>query len=293
MINVQEYYKLRKEYMTRYEKTVREWLFDKGGLCAELAYEIPFFMDGVVSPKDWCSNTDFRPLFIMKEPSIGLSVDDENSALNIVKQYIEKWGEKVFDFTENEFDDIQIGTFPTWMRIAKLTRTLEETKNDEYNGCSDYDFRFQSGGDINPYINKFDHLSEKKKNKYQYRTKNDEYISTIRKIAVVNIKKIGGGTRVDSTLSLAGQHFTEYLNDEKIQGLIYEQINHLIKPTIIVFCGTYGKSIAKLFDTSKIDSSIALIEAYHPSYVKSDEEHCNKVHEQYFKWLKENEDMGR
>ena len=47
---------------------------------------------------------------------------------------------KYFEFALNPFDDIQIGRFPTWIRIARLAKGLEEIHNGaEY--CDYYKYK--------------------------------------------------------------------------------------------------------------------------------------------------------
>lgn len=230
MITAAEYRQLRKEFMEKYDLAVRNWLINVKNCDKAIVDEIPLFKDGVVCPEKWVENKTFRPLFIMKEPSTGLE-SDENTVLNDLKNYKKEWCRNEFDLVEDKFDDIQIGNSGTWMRVAKLTRALKETLDGEYTGCDNYDFRFVESVEENPLYHK---LSTDQKEKYRYRTANENYKNEIERIAVLNIKKLGSGKKTTSKLSEIGKNFSLYIKDGEVGDLIYRQISDIIKPQIAI-----------------------------------------------------------
>ena len=119
MITATEYRKKQAQLLAEYETRVREWLWDYGE--KELSEKIPFFKDGVVNPEKWfAEGNDFRPLFILKEVSLG------KDNISDVDAFLKKWGnQKTFDFVENPFDDVKVGIFTLWRKIAALTQGLE------------------------------------------------------------------------------------------------------------------------------------------------------------------------
>ena len=119
-MNAEQYRKENKKLHEEYEKKVRAWLSEFGN--EELARNIPYFRDGVTCPETWfrAGNT-FRPLIILKEVSLGF--DDVEK----LPDYLKTWGNlKCFDFVENPFDDVKVGYFKQWRRIARLAKGLEE-----------------------------------------------------------------------------------------------------------------------------------------------------------------------
>ena len=123
--------------MEEYEHRVREWLKDSGQ--NELAGKIPFFKDGATLPEKWFDpQNTFRPLFVLKEVSLGVDA------------------------------------------ILEIHNGASDCSYDKY------DFSYKSGGekyqgDVQGYRD------------YGYRTANPVYNDIIEKIAVLEIKKIGGG----------------------------------------------------------------------------------------------------
>ena len=100
--------------MQEYEQRVRKWLKqdDKYGI----ADKIPYFRDGVTNPEVWfAEGNDFRPLFILKEVSTGKDTVEE------LQDFLQIWKNKTcFDFAEYPFDDVKVGTFSQWKRVARL-----------------------------------------------------------------------------------------------------------------------------------------------------------------------------
>ena len=275
-----EYKEKRKNIMAEYRKKALEWISNKEN--NGFADVVPFFLDGIVDEETWFAKGNiFRPLFIMKEPSTGIDGNDENEIIDQLKEYIKVWG-LCYDHTCEEYGDIRIGIFPTWMRIAKLTKALEIETNCKcgFKDCSgeEFDFRFKKG-ELNP-------KKEIVKKKYLNKTDNAEYTRIINKIAVLNIKKIGSGTSSNTILSEMGYSFDKYLKNSEICDILRRQIE-IIDPTIIIVC---GKGLLDCVNEalglsnilySKDGQKIICIESYHPSYIKSDNDHCKYVIENF------------
>ena len=221
MITASEYRLKQTELLNEYEERVRKWLKDKGE--NQIAEKIPFFRDGVTNPEVWFApGNNFRPLFVLKDVSLGVD------KVSDVDQFLKTWGnQKQFDFVENPFDDVKIGKFILWRKIAALTKGLEDIYLEK--GFSDYgkyDFSYQTGGmqytgDIEGYKD------------YGFRTSNPLYNDMIEKIAVLEVKKIGGGRDVNSELSIATRHYAEHI--APFRDLICREIE-LINPTLIICC---------------------------------------------------------
>lgn len=270
-MTVKEYYEKKEILLTEYEKAVREWLSKdfkrpngrktfKGN--PELAEKIPFFRDGVVCPEVWFEKgNDFRPLIILKEVSIGKNKICE------LDDYLKEWcNTKQFEFVENPFDDVRVGTFSQWARVAKLIKTLEATYNNENDfDYNKYNLSFESSkeyysGNIDGYKDK-DHFQ---------RTGNKEYRRITDRMAIMEMKKVAGGQDVGSELSTATRHYTDHIAPFK--EFIEKQIE-LINPTVIIFCGReYGGCIRKLFEDNGIDRNNRIwIDGYH--HILSSNEH--------------------
>ena len=247
-----EYREKHEKLMKRFEQAARMWLKDKGHV--EIAEKIPFFRDGVVNPEIWFKEgNDFRPLFILKEVSLGVNEVDK------LDDYLKIWGTpKYFEFAQYDFDDIKIGTFSTWQRIAKLAKGLEDIhQGKEECDYDTYDFRYQSGGI------KYDGDIEGYKYHYPERTSNSTYIDIMDKIAVLEIKKVGAGQAVNSELSKKTGYYTMHI--EPFKDLICEQIE-LINPTVIICCGREGGGYSNniLKEIKCATSERLWIDGYHP-----------------------------
>lgn len=263
-----EYYEENGKFMIEYEEAVRDWLSKdykrpngrktfKGN--PELAQKIPFFRDGVVCPEVWFEKgNDFRPLIILKEVSLGI---DKEESLN---DYLKIWGNtKHFDFVTYPFNDVRIGTFPQWRRNARLIRMLESVHNNEpdfdYNV---YDLSFKHSGEF--YSGKIEGYYDKR-NFYE-RTGNEEYRRITDRMAIMEIKKIGGGVSAGSEISVASRYFADHVIPFK--DLLKKQIE-LINPTVVICCGREnGKCIRDLFSEieNEISKDILWIESYHHIY---------------------------
>ena len=78
-----------------------------------------------------------------------------------------------------------------------------------------------------------------------YQADLSEYHKALRRIAIINIKKLSGGNRVGSDTSIQKKHFTCHAC--KFKEYLQSQIN-LIDPSIIVCCGADMKSCFELRD---------------------------------------------
>lgn len=263
MLNPNEYTKKREALLTRYEEAVREWL--KTDDKYNIADKVPFFCDGVTCPEIWFqSNNEFRPLFILKEVSLGVD------SINELDGFLKTWNEQTrFNFVECPFDDVKIGRFTLWKKIAALANGLENVYIKK--SIREYDinaFEYIKGeeykGKIDGYI------------KYGARTSNALYNDVINKIAVLEIKKIGGGRSVGSELSICTRHYIEHIAPFK--DLIIEQIK-LIDPTVIICCSKEFNTLGLLREIENQTNDVKWIYGCHPTF--------NSIEAFYYKPLRE------
>ena len=283
-MTAQEYRIENEKLMEKWEKDCRDWLRNEGR-DSYLVENIPFFRDGVVCPEVWFEKGNtFKPLVILKEVSLGID------SVKKLPEFLETWpGKTFFKFAECPFDDIRVGKFPQWKRIAKLAKGLEEVQNGIEN-CDYYgknkDYHFVPGemytGEINGY---------KDPKRYLIRNANANYNEIINKIALLELKKVGGGTYVNSSLSLASEHYFSHV--EKFRDNIYKQIE-LIKPTMIICLGKEnGEFVGKnqiLADIRKDiteKDGIAWIDGWHHSR-SSNVNFYEKPLDEYRKYLADN-----
>lgn len=255
LISATKYEVQNKKLMLAYEQRVRSWMRKEGEV--DIADKIPFFRDGVTCPGKWFQEgNDFRPLFVLKEVSLGID------RLTELDDYLKEWGyQHYFEFATNPYDDIRIGRFPTWIRIARLAKGLEEIHMGADN-CDYYkhNLSFKSGGEkYTGYINGY------KTSNYLYRTASEEYLDIIDRIAVINLKKVGGGKNVESEISEATMPYTKHIGP--FADLLCSQIK-LINPTIVVCCGREKSAcFSKLLNDIKATSGERIwIDGYHPAY---------------------------
>ena len=270
LMNEQEYKVKHEKLMTEWEQEARKWLLDTSN--RELSEKIPFFRDGITCPEVWFDKDNtFRPLFILKEVSIGKNKICE------VSDFLEIWGnKKTFEFAQYDFDDIKVGTFSQWKRIARLAKAFEDVHNGVY-PCDygKYDFSFRDGGEI--YNGDIVGYKDKK---YYRKTANTTYSDIINKIAILELKKIGAGQDVNSELSIATKHYTEHIKQFKER--ILEQIK-LIKPTVIIGLGREGGAcISELLSDIKPNiSDVIWIEGYHHASRLSNKKFYDELLEKY------------
>lgn len=89
-----------------------------------------------------------------------------------------------------------------------------------------------SNGKITPYEELYEDSIEK-------------YHSTLRQIAIINVKKLSGGNRTDSNTSIETKHFICHAC--KFADKLKQQIE-LINPSIIICCGTDMKDCFEIKD---------------------------------------------
>lgn len=241
MITAEEYRLQNADLLQEYEERVRRWLFTSGK--EDISRSIPYFRDGVVCPETWFrEGNNFRPLFVLKEVSLGINY------LTELPRFLETWGhQEHFEFVENPFDDIRIGTFSQWKRIARLAKGLEEI----YNGADDcdyykYNLDFQDGGE--EYLGNITGYCTHNRQ----RTANVIYNQIVDRMAILEIKKVGAGQTVNSELSLATKHYSEHV--EPFEDLLCRQIR-LIDPTVVVCLGReWGNCISQFLSRVKTNT---------------------------------------
>lgn len=260
MISVEKYNYWKETFFEEYERNVRNWLIEEG-TNPFFAYNMPFFRDGVVCPEKWFSNNGFRPLFILKEVNTGLKTDKDQQIEEDIEGYNEKWGTKdtkYFNFVENEFDDIRIGKFATWKKVVRLSIKLE--KGDE--SYREVNLNVEGGTAIS-----MDAPRGYREGKFKYTTGNTHYINAVNKIAVIDIKKIGGGETTDSWLSKQGKPYMDHLMRTSQQ--LIQQVS-IIEPTVIISCcGPDNDQIYEILAKSvskKMGRAPSWYKANHPSY---------------------------
>lgn len=281
-MNAIEYDKWKDHFFVEYEKYVREWLVNSDANIY-MANNMPFFRDGVVCSEKWFSS-EIRPLFILKEVNTGLKTEDTSQIEADISGYNEKWGvkdDKFFRFVENEFDDIRIGKFATWKKIARLA--IKIMSNDDTYKSVNLNATFgKQVAELYP--------RGYQEGKYVYTTGNKDYIETVNHIAVIDIKKIGAGDVTDSLLSLQGKCFLEHLHFTR--KYLIEQICS-INPTDIICC--CGPDNDEIYETLSVDIKEGLnseprwYKVNHPSSFRG--EGIDKQIE-FCKSVKRYEDMG-
>lgn len=254
-----------EELLNEYESVVRNTL--KYGLFrnadASISDIIPFVRDGVINPDVWFNETnDFRPLFILKEVSCG---KDYVSQLD---EYRLEWNNMTrFEFVNNPYDDVRLGSFSVWVRIAQLAYGLCEMHYNE-KMCDYYEIKKKieySKGDMYPgSCNDPYYVHEK----YRYRTANKVYDAIMDRIAVIEIKKLFGGTRVDSQLSQASGWYLDHISEEHEElQLLFERQIDLINPTVIVCCGVQMKQCISTYLPKNVRLKYGdnIIDGVHPN----------------------------
>lgn len=190
----------------------------------------------------------------MKNGSANLSKPEA-----IIKLMEELENAKTFEFVENPFDDIKNGQFSQWRRIARLAKGLEEIhKGADSYGYYSFDPSYKEGGkEYNGDIKGF--------KMYKPITANEDYLEIINKIAVLELKKVGGGTYATSEISKATKHYTEHIGP--FEDLIIKQVE-LIDPTVIICLGREnGKCISELLKKVKESAGECIwIEGYHHQF---------------------------
>ena len=88
----------------------------------------------------------------------------------------------------------------------------------------------------------------------------DTYRETLRQIAIINVKKMSGGSRGNSVLSQQTRHFS--LHACKFRNLLEQQIRQ-INPTLIICCGAEVGACLDIQDDRLYD--IPVVTGFHPA----------------------------
>ncbi|MBR5478769.1 MAG: hypothetical protein IKU84_01165 [Clostridia bacterium] len=231
----------REELMARWEQECRQWLEyeNRKNNNEYLDVNATFFKDGVIDPETWFDEKNtFRPLFILKE------VNDQKPT-----------GEKTFDFVamdESDGHDIWNGV-SKWRRLAVLANGLKISLEDRLQLIS-YDETYRAF----------------------YHNKTSNYKDALRHIAIMNVKKLGGGAKVKSEESKKTIIFTEHAKQEQLKKNLKEQIVEQIQPDIIIF---FGIDTHCFFDikNDKLFGIPVITSRPHPSSRKSNKEFYNET----------------
>lgn len=271
MNSADSYIKQKETLMCEYEQTVRQWMTELK-LDETVIKMIPFLEDGVVCPRIWFKEgNDFRPLFVLKEASIGINSKSE------LEEYYRKWKSTRFDHVGDEFGDIRIGVNKfkgnnPWIRIIKMAYGLKTAFESgtfcNYDDIVDVSF---IKGKPNPNNISGDEL-------YDNATANKNYISMVNQIAVINIKKIAGGTTTKCELSKATKNYTHHLK-KPLDNLLYRQIVELIKPTVIVYCSPDISYLMKKVYGERLAEQFICIDGYHPTMTSTKDFYDNPIKE--------------
>lgn len=246
------------DFMTKWAKDVREWTKCEDAI---------FYKDGIFDVEEWFANENFRPLFILKE------VNEPNKAE--AEKEAKKHGDN--ESIENCINFVgtgkEYGSDPwkgerMWKRIGALAVALYKTHNHEID--LDYDA-------VNEAMEEIDENGEILRQKI------------CRKIAVINLKKIGGGNNTGSDKSRKTLCFE--CHAKQFYNNLIEQIT-FIQPTVIICCGKdvvskclglmdeKNKTIKKYIEIySSVGESlkIGVINGYHPSNQVGTENFYNKT----------------
>lgn len=188
----------KENYNSEYNTFMQEWETEIRKWLKEQNKDdtATFYSDGVYNPEQWFSQ-DFRPLFVLFE------VNESEE-----KKSEEKKPERAFCYFLDE-QDIKKET--TWHKLVSLAYGIEK-----YMGNKSENF---------PYYKLFKNYEENK----------DEYDAILKKIAIMNLKKIAGGSNVGSDKSLKTLHYKQHI--EKYREKLKEQIEYIC-PTTIICCGS-------------------------------------------------------
>lgn len=243
MDKVKNYREEKDKLLLNLENIVRESIksITKNEYAAK---HLPFFGDGLANPEVWF-NSNYRPLFILKEVNMGLKSQSYEELESSLESYNRKWGigpnRYYMEFVEDKFGDIRIGKFNTWKKVVRLSSGLENDFATQ--GHLKVSFNVEYGDPVTlEYLN-YIHRNLKKETVpsaycekgswYKYTTGNKNYINAVNHIAVINIKKIGAGDNTDSFISKSGLDYIWYLSNTS--SFLREQIK-LLNPTVIISC---------------------------------------------------------
>lgn len=262
----ENYYANYNQFMMMWANDIREWTGCKDAI---------FYKDGVFDIDEWFSNKDFRPLFILKEVNEANKDEAEKEAQIHSENEIKKYGEKAaikncVDFvgTGNIYGSDPWNGERMWKRIGALAVALYKA----YNNDEDIDY---------DNVNKI--MSENVESGETLRQ------TVCRKIAIINLKKLGGGNNVESDKSKATLCFE--CHAKQFYKNLIEQIT-FIQPTVIICCGKdiVAKSLGlmdekikavkkeiEIYSPTGKKQKIDVINGYHPSNQVKTENFYNKT----------------
>lgn len=212
-------------------------------------FKAAIFKDGIVN-EDVFGTNEFRPLFIMREVN-----DKENhQEIEVTSLF-------------GEGSDLLNGIHKTWQQVASLI----------------YFFK-QIYGDDNTTIN-YENIFNSTREENQQPT--SCYREAVNSVAIINLKKVGGGGHITSVASKKTAYYEEHAANfsEELKAQITE-----INPNIIICCGAGTKKVCdkhKLL--SELPKNCFITEVYHPSWwaKKKMQENYNKALEDYRTHLKQ------
>lgn len=221
----------------KYENMVREFVRKQGGN----PDNYKFFRDGVVNESKWNEADNIKVLFLLKEVNDQCEYSEEEILENGWLSLVNK--KDVPDIFEEYM----------WRKLAFIYKGIcEAIKNDCEADPEQWTyFRTEEG-------------------KNSFSKEEQEY--WINKVAVMNLKKLGGGGYADKEKSSYTVHYKEHCEEFALQ--IKEQIE-MISPDIIVCCSpeVYDNLNRKVFGFKKkqgnfpiYNENILIVEGYHPTY---------------------------
>jgi len=240
MMTAEKYREKHEALMKEWAKEVREWTETDG----------IFYVDGVFDPDTWFNENKFKPLFILKEVN---EQDPEAAKAELEKQDEEFKNKKFINFVgiDEKGNDPWKGK-GMWGRIGILARAMFEMKikeNSIYH--ADYD---QVRGEMNEAGHQ----------------------STCRQIAIINLKKLAGGSNTASEKSKSTLCFE--CHAKYFYNKLMEQIR-LIQPTVIICCGKDSvigclraakEDVSITIDWDGESHNIPLINGYHPQQTSNE-----------------------
>lgn len=239
-MTVNEYITKNDELMANWEKACREWLREKKKEDKRIIPDATFYKDGVFDPVVWFSeNNQCRPLFILKEVH-EKPLREKRLFVNFLGSYK---GINDRDFCQEKADyDLWDGE-RTWRRLAMLAQGLLQVQ--ESNEYPNYELFDKPQFDIDNIPIEDESLSK--------------YRSVLGRIAVINLKKMPGGSSDNSQESKRTICYPEHV--KRYSDKLKYQIG-LIDPTIIVCCGI--TSVMQCVNGLGIHG-VPIRESYHPA----------------------------
>ena len=231
-----------QQYKDEHKKLMDRWKIE----CREWAHcNATFYLDGAFDADIWFDkNNNFRPLFVLKE--VNEATSEANDCVNFVG-------------TGDDGSDPWKGE-GMWSSIGALAVAMFQMHKNPLT-IPDYNLVRATMNLQQPDIE-------------------TERQRACRKIAVINLKKLAGGTNVNSEKSQSTLGFT--CHAQRFADNLAQQIK-ILKPTVIICCGKTVVANCLDMKNGKI-CSIAAIDGYHPKQ--------NSTENFYYKTLREMQDRG-